>query len=242
MIQDPPAPLRPASSRRARLVALVAGAALGLAACGSGGAHVSAPVLLSKAKATADAATAVHFTLTSQNVAQSGTNLVGGQGDLVRPDSLQGSFSVAISGFTARVSVVSVNGVFEAKLPFASGYKKADPAAFGLTDPASLLDPNKGLTKLLVLAQNPKVGPSTRVNGELLETVTFTVPGSSVPVLPDANPGQPVTITAAVNPSNYQLRSVTLVGPFTSATSNSTFVVTLTNYNEHVEITLPPTS
>lgn len=225
------------------LLALIAPAvaAAGLAACGSGGHPVSAPVLLARAKATADATPAVHFALTSSNVSTSGTNIVGGSGDLVRPNSLQGSFSVAISGFTASVKVVSVGNVFEAQLPFAGGYKKADPASFGLTNPAELLDPAKGLTELLTLAQNPKSGPSERVNGELLDTVTYTVPGTAVPVLPDENPGQPVTLTVAVDPSSFQLRSVTLVGPFTSATSDSRYVVTLSNYGEHVTVTLPPT-
>lgn len=217
---------------------------LGVAAsgCGSSTPHVSAPVLLEKAKAKADASDSVHFVVTSKNVALSSTNLVGGEGDLARPSSLKGTFSVAISGFTASVKVVSVGEVFEAELPFSGHYAETDPANYGLTNPAQLLDPDKGLTKLLTLAQNPVLGPSERVGGELLDTVSYTVPGTSIPVLPDENPSEPVQLTVAVDPGNYELRSVTLVGPLTSATSNSTYVVTLSDYNEHVNITLPPTS
>lgn len=214
-----------------------------LAACGSSpSAQVSAAVLLQKAKTTADAASAVHFVLTSSNVSLSGTNLVSGEGDLVRPSSLQGTFSVAVSGFTAKVDVASVGDVFEAKLPFTNHFQKTNPANFGLTNPALLLDPQKGLAKLLTLAQNPKLGPTKRVGGELLDTVSYSVPGSAVPVLPDANPSRPVQLTVAIDPRSYQLRSVTLVGPLTSATSDSTYVVTLTKYDEHVTVTLPPTS
>lgn len=213
-----------------------------LTACGASTApKVSAVQLLQKAKQTADSAAAVHFTLTSSNVSLSGTNLVGGEGDLVRPSSLRGTFRVAVSGFTANVAVVSIGSVFEAKLPFAAHYAKTNPANFGLTNPAQLLDPDKGLTSLLTVAQDPKLGPSKRVGGELLYTISYTVPGSAVPVLPDADPSKPVQLTVAVNPSNDQLRSVTLTGPLTSATSDSTFVVTLSSYNEHVKITLPPT-
>lgn len=231
------------SSRRAvgSVVATALVAAL-LAACGSSTPKVSAATLLQKAKATLDSASSVHFKLTSSHVALTSTNLTGGEGDIVRPDSLQGSFSVAINGFTANVKVVSVNGVFEAQLPFSTHYQKTNPSSFGLTDPAQLLSPDKGLTKLLTLAPNPKLGSSERVNGELLDTVTYSVPGSSVPVLPDANPSTPVTLTASINPSSYQLRTVTLTGPFTTSKYNSTFVVTLTNYNQHVTITLPPAS
>lgn len=217
-------------------------ASCALAACGSSAPKVSASVLLQKAKTKADSSSSVHFVVTSKNVALTGTNLVGGEGDLARPSSMQGSFSVAVSGFTANVKVVSVGDVFEAQLPFTSHYAKTNPANFGLTNPAELLDPNKGLTKLLTLAQNPKLGPSERVGGELLETVSYTVPGTAIPVLPDENPSQPVQLTVAINPSSYELRSVTLVGPLTSATSDSTYVVTLSNYDEHVNITLPPTS
>lgn len=209
--------------------------------CGSSSApHLSASVLLQKAKVTADSSSSVHFVLTSSNVSLDSTNITGGSGDLARPSSLRGTFSVALSGFTANVKVVSVGDVFEAELPFSNRYEKTDPANFGLTNPAELLDPNHGLTNLLALAQNPQSGPSVRIGGELLDTVTYTVPGTAIPVLPDANPSKPVELTVAINPSNYELRSVTLVGPLTSATSNSTFVVTLTNYNEHVTITLPP--
>lgn len=225
-----------------RSAALAATAAVILGACGSSAPKVSAEALLQKAKATADAASAVHFSLTSHNVSLTSTNLVGGEGDLARPDSMQGSFKVAINGFTADVAVASVDGVFEAKLPFSTHYQKTNPSSFGLTDPAQLFSRTTGLTSLLSEAQNPTLGPQVRAAGELLDTVDFTVPGNRVPVLPDADPSQPVKLTAAIDPSTYQLRSVTLVGPLTSAKYNSTFVLELTKYDEHVDITLPPAS
>lgn len=225
-------------ARRGAVVVLVGA----LAACGSSTPKVSAQTLIQRAKAKADASSAVHFTLTSSKVATSGTNITAGNGDIARPDAIQGSFTVLISGFGANVKVVSKGGVFEALLPFAKAYVKTNPASFGLTDPAQLLDPNHGLTSLLAQAQNPKLTGQTRISGELLDTVTFTVPGATIPVLPDSNPSKPVTLIVAVNPSNYELRQITLIGPLTTAAYNSTFVVTLTKYNEQVNITLPPTS
>lgn len=223
-----------------RLLAAFALSPIGVTACSSSSpAHISAAALLQKAKAALDSSSSVHFILTSTNVSLASTNITGGNGDLARPSSLRGTFSIALSGFTASVKVVSVGAVFEAELPFTNHFEKTDPSNFGLTNPAELLDPNKGLTRLLTLAQNPQSGPTERVGGELLDTVTYTVPGTDIPVLPDADPSKPVDLTVAINPSSYQLRSVTLVGPLTSATSNSTFVVTLSNYDEHVTITLP---
>ncbi|MBV9659835.1 MAG: LppX_LprAFG lipoprotein, partial [Acidimicrobiales bacterium] len=153
-----------------------------------------------------------------------------------------GSFEVALKGFVVDVKVAAIHGVFEAELPFSTGYTKTDPANFGLHNPAELFDPATGLTKLLTLADQPKLGATERIRGELLDTVTYQVPGTAIPVLPDADPSRPVTMTVAINPSSYQLRVVTLVGRFTSATTDSTYTLTLSNYDEHVTVTLPRTS
>lgn len=217
-------------------------AAAGLAtSCGSSSPpKVDAATLLEKARQTLDAAPSVRFSLTSSGVAASGTNLVSGKGDIVRPDGLQGTFGVTISGFTANVEVASLGGVFEAKLPFSGRYEKTSPSNFGLTDPAQLIDPHNGVVKLLTLSRDPAPGREERISGELLDTVSYDVPGTDVPVLPDDDPSQPVHLTVAVDPSSDQLRSVRLVGPLTSASSNSTYTVKFTDYGEHVTVRLPP--
>jgi lipoprotein LprG len=221
--------------------ALSALAILCAAACGGHSAppKANAEALLQKAKATLDAAQSVHFVLTSQGASGGGTTITGGEGDLARPDQLQGTFTVSLHGLSANVKVVSKGGVFAAQLPFGSKYTRTNPTAVGLTDPSQLLSPDHGLSNLLTAGTNPKVTGQERVAGELLYEVTSTVPGSAIPVLPDANPSQPVTMVAAINPTNYELRQISLTGPFTS-TSDSTFAVTLTKYNEPVTISLPP--
>jgi lipoprotein LprG len=169
--------------------------------------------------------------------------LVSGIGDIVRtPVSIQGTFTLAEEGIQVSAKVAAVGNTFEAQLPFHSGYEKTNPASFGLTNPAQLLNSQSGLTSLLALAQNPHPGRQTRLNGEVLDTVDFTVPGRSVPVIPDEAPARPVDLAVGIDPSSYQLRTVTLTGPFTSVSANSTYVVTLTNYNEHVTVVLPPTT
>jgi lipoprotein LprG len=221
--------------------ALTAMATLLTAACGGHSAppKANAEVLLQQAKATVDAAQSAHFVLTSEGASGGGTNITGGEGDLARPDQLQGTFTVSLHGLSANVKVVSKGGVFVAQLPFASKYTRTNPTAFGLTDPSQLLNPDHGLSSLLTAGTNPKVTGQERIAGELLYEVTSTVPGSAIPVLPDANPSQPVTMVTAINPTNHELRQIALTGPFTGK-SDSTFAVTLTKYNEPVTITLPP--
>jgi lipoprotein LprG len=226
-----------------RPLVIAAGVAAFLAtACGGGkpASKVDAQTLLRQAKATIDAAPSVRFAVTSSHVTGTGTSITAGQGDLARPDSLQGSFTVSIKGFNTTVKVVSKGGVFEAQLPFQSKYTKTNPASIGLTDPAQLLDPSHGLSNLLTIGTGAQNSGQERIAGELLDKVTAMVPGSSIPVIPDANPAQPVALVAAINPKTSQVRQISLTGPFTSETADSTFVVTLTNYGEAVTITLPP--
>jgi hypothetical protein len=229
---------------RARLLGawLAAVLALTISACGSSAPKADPTTLLRNAKAKTDASSSVHFNLSSSNTATSGTTITAGEGDLARPDQMQGTFTVTLHGFSADVKVASKGGVFEALLPFTTHYVVTNPANYGLTNPADLLNRSNGLTNLLALADNPQSTKQVRLQGELLDTVTYQVPGSAIPVLPDAKPSDPVTVVAAINPKSFELRQVTLVGPFTSATSNSTYVVRLTNYDENVTITLPPTS
>lgn len=229
-------------TKRTRLILCAVTAAAGLGACGSSSApKLTAPQLLARAKSTLDAASAVKFQLSSVGVTGSSLELVGGSGDIVRnPVSIQGTFTLSEDGIQVSAKVVSVGSTFEAQLPFHTGYEKTSPASFGLTNPAQLLNAQTGLTSLLTLAEDPTLGASTRVNGELLDSVSFTVPGNSVPVIPDEAPSKPVSLTVGIDSSSYQLRTVTLTGAFTSATSTSTYTVTLTDYNEHVTITLPP--
>jgi lipoprotein LprG len=228
-------------SRKGAVVVAMALAALLSGACGGSSSappKANAEALLHQAKATVDAAQSAHFTLTSQGVGGSGTTITGGEGDLARPDQLQGTFTVSLHGLNVNVKVVSKGGVFAAQLPFQSTYTRTKPAAFGLTDPARLFNPDYGLSSLLTAGTGAKVTGQERVAGELLYEVTSTVPGSAIPVLPDANPSQPVTMVTAINLHNYQVRQLALTGPFSSS-SDSTYAVTLTNYNEPVTVTLP---
>jgi lipoprotein LprG len=225
------------------IVVVVAGVLAALAAGCGGSSHakVNPQALLQQAQTTLNATSSAHFTLTSQNVSSGGTVLTGGEGDLARPAQLKGSFSVSVEGIGAKVNVVAKGGVFAAQLPFQSHYTRVNPATFGLTDPSALLDPQHGLSNLLTAGTDPRYTGEQRYQGELLYEITSTVPGSAVPVLPNDNPSQTVTQVAAINPTNHELREISLTGPFTSKTSDSTYVVVLTAYNEPVNITLPPT-
>lgn len=222
------------------MVAVALAAALATVGAGDRGGTPSARSLLRQAKVTLDSTQAVHFQLSSKNVPSNGTSLSGGKGDAVRPDGLQGSFSVTVDGLSANVSVAAKGGVFEVKLPFSTSYSRTTPAALGLGDPSQLLNPSTGVSSILTQGTGAHLSGSERIAGELLDTVTSKVPASSVPILPIASPSKPVTMVAAIDPQDHQLRQLSLTGYFLSTSSTTTYVLRLTKYGEPVSITLPP--
>jgi hypothetical protein len=218
--------------------ALALTAALGAAACGSPPPDPTA--LLHQAKMLVDAAHSVHFQLTSSGAQGSGPVITGGSGDLVRPDSFRGLLNVTLSGFAVDVNVVSTGGSFLVKLPTDTSYLSANPADYGFADPAQLLDPQHGVSGLLLLCQSTALSSDDRYNGEELHEVGCMLPGNAVAtLLTSADPSQSVAATFGVTTAN-ELRKVVLNGPFYSASKHSTFTLVIDKYGENVSITAPP--
>ena len=162
------------SQGRGRLVLLAVAVVLPLAGC-SGGPDESPTDLLARAKTTLDDTTSVHFTLGTADEPQATTGLLGGEGDLLRPASFQGTLQVLVAGAAVDVEVVSVDGTVYAKLPFTSGFTVVDPADFGIGDPAALLDPDEGISQFLSSVEDPEMGEERRVDGEVVREVTGRV-------------------------------------------------------------------
>ncbi len=236
---------------RSAVVLAAAALVMGLlAGCSNDGASNSggttapdAAALLAEAKAQFDAATSAHFVLTSDNVAPDKTALVGGEGVAARPPAFKGDLDVRIGGGTVSVSVISVDGTVYAKLPFASTYQVTDPAALGIGDPATFLDPDRGLGRLFSEMTKPRLGRRARIDGEVVQVVKGSVPGDVVDqVLTSADPAQPVDVELALVKGDSELRRAVLTGPFFAADTQSTFTVVLDRYGDDVQIDAPPTS
>lgn len=229
--------------RRAALALLALLLALPvLAACSGGGSSESAPDLLARAKKTLDAAQSLHFALSSSGAPSTGTVLTGGDGDIARPSSFQGTLKVQVSGNAVGLKVVSVNGKVYAQLPFAANYSLIDPKTFGFGDPGALLDPRTGISQLLTKAQNPKLGDEKRVGGEVVREVTADLPGQLVAdLLTSKDPSKPVHAQFSIATGSGQLRRAALTGPFFTAGADGTYTLDLSDFGEHVSITAPPT-
>jgi lipoprotein LprG len=212
-----------------------------LSACG--GPSLDPTSLLKTTKSVLDSTSSFHFVLTSANVTGSGAQLTGGSGDMKRPASMSGSLRVSIFGLALSVPAVSVGGTFSVKLPTSSGFTAANPADYGFADPATLIDPNTGLSSLLLKCQSPQVQSDDRYNGESLHEIQCSLPGSAVAaLLTSADASKNVGATFGIDTSSSQLRRVVLTGPFTSQSIETTYTLVLTNYGENVSVTPPPAS
>jgi lipoprotein LprG len=231
-------------SLRNRVLPLLALGALVLpaAACSGGGSSESAPDLLTHAKHTLDDAKSVHFVLSSKGAPATGTELVGGDGDVARPASFQGTLKVLVAGSPVDLSVVSVGGTVWAQLPFTSSFSEIDPAKFGFGDPGALLDPGTGISQLLSQAESAKLGKESRVSGEVVREVTADLPGDLVgKLLTSADPSKPVHARFSIATDSGQLRRAELTGPFFAAEDDGTYTVELSDFGADVQITAPPT-
>jgi lipoprotein LprG len=232
------------SPRRAALllVALLLGALTACSGGGSGSSGESAAQLLARARTTLDGTPTVHFQLTSTGAPATGTLLTGGEGDIQRPASFQGTLKVRVSGATVDLKVVSVNGTVYAQLPLTSGYSVVDPATFGFGDPGALLDPDTGISQLLAKAENAKNGKEKRVDGEVVQEVTADLPGQLVAdLLTSKDPSKTVKARFSIATDSGELRRAELTGPFFTAEADGTYTLELSDFGAHVQITAPPT-
>ena len=232
-------PLR-RTGARVLLLTLLAVPTLG--ACGGGEPDETAEDLLARAKQTLDGAETAHFVLTSENAPDTGTLLVGGEGDIARPASFQGTLQVRGPGSAVDLEVVSVDGTVYAQLPFATGFSVVDPAQFGFGDPGALLDPDTGISQLLAEADDAELGEERRVDGEVVREVTAQLPGHLVAdLLTSEDPNSPVDARFAIAGNSGELRRAELTGPFFAPDADATYTLELSDFGADVEITAPPT-
>ena len=173
---------------------------------------------------------------------RAGTLLVGGEGDIARPSSFEGTLKVLAMGSTVDLEVVSVDGTVYAQLPFTSGFSVVDPAQFGFGDPGALLDPETGISQLLAEADDAELGEERRVDGEVVREVTAELPGDLVEqILTSEDPSTPVDARFSIAEESGELRRAVLTGPFFSADDEATYTLELSDFGADVDITAPPT-
>ena len=216
-----------------------------LAGCsgGSGEPQADSSALLTAARASLDGTSSVHFSLTSTNVPTDGTRLVSGQGVVARPNAFQGELGVLLNGSKVSIDLVSAGGTVYAQLPFSTGFQVVDPATFGLSDPANLIDSSTGITRMFGELTGITDKGQQRVGDDVVTELDGSLPGALVKdLLTSADPAQPVQAQLYITTSGRQLRRAVLTGPFFAKDQASTFDILLDKYGAPVTITAPKTS
>jgi hypothetical protein len=230
-------------ARAAPIVAPLISAIL-LAGCSGGnqgsGDSADSAALLARARTSLEGANTVHFTLTSTNVPTNGTRLVSGEGVIARPAQFQGTLSILLNGSKVSVGLISAGGKVYAKLPFSNDFQVTDPASFGLSDPARLIDSKTGISRMFGELTGVTNKGEQRIVDDVVTELDGSLPGPLVDdLLTDADPAQPVRAALYITKSGSQLRRVALTGPFFEKGQDSTFNLLLDRYGEAVSITAP---
>jgi lipoprotein LprG len=220
-----------------------------LAAC-SGGADEpeakkpTAAEQLAAAKAKVDAATSMHLTLSSRGIPESANGALGADGVGTHAPAFKGTLDARISGFQAKVEVVSIDKLLYLKLPFTTEFVQVDPKTYSAPDPAQLFATEGGISSLLTATVSPVEGKTIREGADVLKIITGTLPGASVAKLLNVGDAtKSFDVAYGITDPGGELRTVTMTGPFykgaTSTPVTSTYVLTLDKYGAPVEISKP---
>jgi len=212
-----------------------------LAACaGSDNAQVTTPAQqLAAAKTKADATPSIHLTLRSSGIPASANGVLGADGSGTHAPAFKGTLDVRISGFGAKVEVVSLDKLLYLKLPFTTEFLPADPKEYNAPDPAQLFAAKGGVASLLTATTNPVEGTKTRLGPDVLKTITGMLPGTRVAKLLNIGDAtKTFKVTYGITDPGGELRTVTMTGPFYKG-ATSTYTLTLDKYGAPVEISRP---
>lgn len=251
MRATPRAPRAPRLTPRRVHRSSIGVAALGLAALGAlagcsgdeGGGDGRAPEeVLAEARATLDETSGVRLSLATDELPEGVLGVTEASGVATHEPGLafEGSITVPLAGSEFEVPVVSVDGTVYAQIPLTPGWSEVDPSEYGAPDPATLLDPESGLSALLTETQDVVAGEAVRGgegNRDVLTEYTGTVPGDAVAgVIPTASGDFDVVYTIT---DDGELRGAELTGAFYPGGDTLTYELELDDYGLEQEITAP---
>jgi lipoprotein LprG len=191
----------------------------------------AASTLMSEADKAMTEVKSAHFTLMVDGTIE-GLTVTEAEGDLTKEGNAKGTATIDQSGFKVETEFVIVGD--SAYLKGATGGYTKLPLAFAATvyDPSAILDPERGVAKLLRTARNPQVLAKEKVNGADTYKVSFE---------PDANVLSAVIPTKATNvqPVVWIDATSKKVAKGEFKVGSGTITVTFTNYDAPVSISAP---
>jgi lipoprotein LprG len=229
-----------------RSVAVLAGAVLAVSVLGgctdhkkaattSTGTLPAAADLMNQSEQAMRNLQSVHFGI-DVNGTLPGLPLQSAQGDLTKEGNAKGSASIKELGSTIQADFVILGQTFYLKAG-TGGYQSLPlSTASSIYDPSAILDPNRGVVKLMQAAKNPKVEAKEQVNGKDAYRVSLTPDTSTVNALiPGAGAGTTGTIWIDASTKHVVKGVFTVPG----SGQGATVTITMSNFNAPVQISAP---
>ena len=244
MTSQPPRRPHPRLGRAPRPVAALATVLLTavLAGCSGGDDEADAATpgdVLAEARTQLDETSGVRIGLSTDELPDGTDGVLDASGVGTHAPAFEGEIKVLVSGITATVPVVALQGTVHAKLPFTKEYAEIDPADYGSPDPAQLMATEGGISSWLTEATGVEEGEETRQGEDVVTAYTGTVPGDAVQsVIPSADAAADFDATFEVD-DDGRLVEALVTGPFYGSAGDVTYTVSLTDYGTDEEITAP---
>jgi lipoprotein LprG len=178
-----------------------------------------------------------HFLITADG-AVAGLNLRRAEGTLTREGSAKGTAQIDQSGQNVEIEFVIVGDKIYLKGP--TGGYQALPLALAATvyDPSAILNPDKGIAKVLSTATNAKTEASEEVDGQPTYRVAATMnPTDLVTVVPGVS--TPVPGKLWISTTDKKLLKATFTLPNSGEAKGGTVTVSFSNFDAPAAISAP---
>jgi lipoprotein LprG len=170
-----------------------------------------------------------------------GLSLKRAEGTLTREGSAQGSAQITQAGLDVELTFVIVGDKLYLKGP-TGGYQTLPLAlAASVYDPSAILDPDRGIAKVLNTATGAKTEASESVDGTPAWRVAVNVNGGDLSTI---LPGMTGTVPAKVwiSTADKRLLKATFTTADSGGAKGGTVTVTFTDYDAPVTINAPSAS
>lgn len=231
---------------RRRLFAVLAAvitAAVLIAGCSSSSKQSGQPLpdaatLLKESSQTTKNLKSVHLALSVSGTIK-GLPVKTVTGDLTTEPgtAAKGNADISFAGSEIDADFVVYNAVLYAALT-PGKWSDFGPAA-DIYDPSQILNPSTGLANVLTTFTNPKADGRDTINGQDTIRVTGNVPADAVnQLVPQLHAQQPMPATAWIQENgDHELVQAKL-----EPSSGNSIQMTLSNWNQPVQVTKPPVS
>lgn len=162
---------------------------------------------------------------------------------IAKPPAFEGQASGSVSGIpVSNVPVISVGGTMWINHPLLGGWSdKYQPGDLCAPDPATLLDPDSGVSDLLTSATGLKEGKAERDTSDASVVITpydGTEPGDAIRKILPCSTGDSFDISFDIG-NDGALRSATLTGTFFEGSGPISYTIEISKYDVTKDIKAP---